>query len=629
MEAAESTGTGSEEWALAHEALSKLHLKRAALDAEEGRWLLRAFRAATHVYFGYASFGEYIERLFGLSRRATEEKLRVAGALETLPELAEALRSGKLNWSVVRELSRVAVSETEREWILAARRKTARQVERMVSGLAPGDRPADRRRSELVRHILRLEVGAETLATFREAMKELRKRSDHRLGDDAALLLMAREVLGGPGDAGRASYQLVVTQCEDCGRGFQHANGELIELDPAIVEMCRCDAQDVPVAPVHGVTLDAPDSLTANAGKRAGADAHMGLTDEAAGAHESVSDELAGGHESVSDERADARAGARAHMGLTDDVADVRASVSDERAGADAHMGLADEVADVRAGVRDERAGDHAHTGITDERAGADAHTGHTDEVAGARAGVIDELAGAYAGITDERAGARFARIDTGNGDELERAASAVRGTGEVRRADVSPGRGAREVTRAEAPLRRGAGEFAPAQSGTGREAGGAPAGLKRRRATQRTPLAIRREVFWRDRGRCVVPGCRNATFVDLHHLELRSEGGENDPDNLVVLCGAHHGAVHRGRLRIDGKVSTGLRVRHADGTVYGFVLSPASADASARVFAGLRSLGFSEKSAWASLEQALSSAPAHASVETLLRSAVARASCR
>jgi hypothetical protein len=138
MEAAESIAAGSkgraDEWALAHEALSKLRLKRAALDAEEGMWLLRAFRAATHVYFGYASFGEYIERLFGLSRRATEEKLRVAGALEALPELAEALRSAKLNWSVVRELSRVAVPDTEREWILAVCRKTAREVERMISG---------------------------------------------------------------------------------------------------------------------------------------------------------------------------------------------------------------------------------------------------------------------------------------------------------------------------------------------------------------------------------------------------------------------------------------------------------------------------------------------------------------
>src|SRR5687768_16848283 len=299
MEAAESIGAGSEEWAVAHQALSRLRLKRAALDAEEGTWLLRAFRAATHLYFGYASFAEYIERLFGLRRRATEEKLRVASALEALPELAEALRSGKLNWSVVRELTRVAVPETEREWILSVCRKTAREVERMVSGLAPGSRPADRRRPEYVRHILRFEVGAETLATFREAMKAIQKSSDQRLDDDAALLLMAREILGGPGDAGRASYQVVVTQCEDCGRGFQHANGELIELDPAIVEMCHCDAQNVPIAQPNSVITDAPEGVSAIPYKEqaqshahADKDAHASITD----AHASVTDEIARAH---------------------------------------------------------------------------------------------------------------------------------------------------------------------------------------------------------------------------------------------------------------------------------------------------------------------------------------------
>jgi hypothetical protein len=34
-----------------------------------------------------------------------------------------------------------------------------------------------------------------------------------------------------------------------------------------------------------------------------------------------------------------------------------------------------------------------------------------------------------------------------------------------------------------------------------------APARLKRQRATQETPPAIRREVFLRDQGRCIVPG--------------------------------------------------------------------------------------------------------------------------
>ena len=162
MDAAKSKGSGSEEWALAHEALSVLSRRRAELDADEGRALLRAVRAGTHLHLGFATFAEYVERLFGLGRRAVEEKLRVAVALEKLPVLGLALREGALSWSAVRELSRVATAETEREWLGIARGKTAREVERFVSGLGPGDRPADPRRSEFVRHVLRFEVSAET-----------------------------------------------------------------------------------------------------------------------------------------------------------------------------------------------------------------------------------------------------------------------------------------------------------------------------------------------------------------------------------------------------------------------------------------------------------------------------------
>ena len=503
MEAARSIGVGSEEWALAHEALSKLCLKRAALDAEEGKWLLRAFRAATHAHFGFASFGEYIERLFGLGRRATEEKLRVATALEELPELERALRSGSLNWSAVREVTRVAAPGTEREWISAARGKTVREVERLVSGLAPGDRPKDPRRPERVRHVLRFEVGAETLATFREAMRLLQKQSEHRLNDDEALLAMAREILGGPRDAGRASYQVVVTQCEDCGRSFQHANGELLEIDPAIVEMCHCDAQKVVVAPASAAAgIDGID---------------------------------------VEVETCAATAERRAQLCTATDTADP-----------DAHVCAPAETAE-----RD------AQLCTVAETTGGDAH--------GCTAGRLVP-----------------SNAHTGAASDLT----------PVRRSAAEPAKGAR--------LR--------------------VAGLKRPRATQETPPAVRREVFFRDHGRCIVPGCRNATYVDLHHLELRSAGGGEDPDNLVVLCGAHHGAVHRGRLRIDGKVSAGLRVRHADGTVYGFMPSPLLAEASARAFAGLRNLGFPEKAARVALDRALASVPADVSSESLLRSAIAHA---
>src|SRR5215213_7192856 len=102
--------SNASQWVQAHEALSRLARERAAADAEEGRWFLAALRSAAHVHLGYGSFGEYVERLFGYKPRSTQEKLRVAEALEQLPAVARALETGALSWSAARELTRVAVA---------------------------------------------------------------------------------------------------------------------------------------------------------------------------------------------------------------------------------------------------------------------------------------------------------------------------------------------------------------------------------------------------------------------------------------------------------------------------------------------------------------------------------------
>jgi hypothetical protein len=98
---------------------------------------------------------------------------------------------------------------------------------------------------------------------------------------------------------------------------------------------------------------------------------------------------------------------------------------------------------------------------------------------------------------------------------------------------------------------------------------------VKQGRATQDVTPAVRRECVRRQQGRCAVPGCRNATFCDLHHLQMRQDGGGHDADNLVVLCSAHHAAVHRGTLSIEGSWSRGLVFRHADGSPYGEIRGP------------------------------------------------------
>ncbi|MBK7074725.1 MAG: HNH endonuclease [Myxococcales bacterium] len=94
--------------------------------------------------------------------------------------------------------------------------------------------------------------------------------------------------------------------------------------------------------------------------------------------------------------------------------------------------------------------------------------------------------------------------------------------------------------------------------------------GDKPARVTKTIPPRTRRAVLRRDRGRCVVPGCRNARYVDVHHIVPRAAGGKHTPSKLSVLCSAHHKAAHDGRLRVEGTAPGKLRFTHADGRPYG-----------------------------------------------------------
>ena len=63
----------------------------------------------------------------------------------------------------------------------------------------------------------------------------------------------------------------------------------------------------------------------------------------------------------------------------------------------------------------------------------------------------------------------------------------------------------------------------------------------------------LQRRIRARDRHLCQVPGCSRAA-VHEHHIEFRSQGGGDDPANLVSLCAAHHlYGIHGGRMRVTG----------------------------------------------------------------------------
>ena len=63
-------------------------------------------------------------------------------------------------------------------------------------------------------------------------------------------------------------------------------------------------------------------------------------------------------------------------------------------------------------------------------------------------------------------------------------------------------------------------------------------------------PTAIKRALWSRDQG-CVFPGCSHKRFVDAHHIQHWSAGGETSLDNLLLLCTRHHRLVHEGGFAI------------------------------------------------------------------------------
>src|SRR5215831_19430427 len=109
------------EWEAVHHRLREYSRHRATLDAAEAYDLVRAEQMKLHLHCGFVTIYEYMEREMGYGPHAAHERMRVARSLARLPETAAALSSGELTYSAVRELTRVAMAETEADWLAASK----------------------------------------------------------------------------------------------------------------------------------------------------------------------------------------------------------------------------------------------------------------------------------------------------------------------------------------------------------------------------------------------------------------------------------------------------------------------------------------------------------------------------
>ena len=220
------------DWREVDRKLRSIAKRRAGLEAEGAHWLREAERLRLWREIGYVSMLEYLEDVFGYTPHVALERLRVARALDELPELTEALESGDLSHSAIRELTRIAKPSTAAAWRDAARGKTVRDIEELVANHREGDLPDDPETPNLKPRIVRFEIRPETFARLRQVRKVLADECGDYLEDDELISAFCASVLDGGAkrddDDGRARFQIAITTCKDCKRAWQEGAGVMV-----------------------------------------------------------------------------------------------------------------------------------------------------------------------------------------------------------------------------------------------------------------------------------------------------------------------------------------------------------------------------------------------------------------
>jgi hypothetical protein len=109
------------------------------LNAAHARWLAliaELDRRNAWAEWGVKSCAHWLNWKCGLDLGAAREKLRVAHALEGLPRIAASMAAGKLSYSKVRAMTRVADGANEEYLLNIALHATAHHVEKLVRSSA-------------------------------------------------------------------------------------------------------------------------------------------------------------------------------------------------------------------------------------------------------------------------------------------------------------------------------------------------------------------------------------------------------------------------------------------------------------------------------------------------------------
>ncbi|WP_106410576.1 HNH endonuclease [Pseudofrankia saprophytica] len=179
---------------------------------------------------GMATCAQWLSWRCGLGIRTAQEHMAVARALEELPALRAAFAEGRLSYSKVRAVARVAEAATEQTWLSHALHCTAGQLERLASRYhqLTAD-PAEQRAARKVtwstradglfrlQAVLTAEEGARLAVAIDAARASLDDTAPSRTGAEADASPADRPIVNAPRDR-KADADALVALAE----GFLH-----------------------------------------------------------------------------------------------------------------------------------------------------------------------------------------------------------------------------------------------------------------------------------------------------------------------------------------------------------------------------------------------------------------------
>jgi hypothetical protein len=213
---------------------------------------------------------------------ATSAALRAARALRSLPLTLEALDAGKLAYSRVLEVTKVATPATESAWIDLAQKKSLSFLRSEVRDAKEKGRDHPRKNGHGLPGIqlkLTFDLAPQEHEVTRVVLEKVARELSASLGGEhvdpkTAFLFIMRRYLEtepgtvalhdpAPGPAGRREgseppYTILYHQCPDCRRSHIATPDGLEEVEPEVVERVEGEAERVEINPAEEAIDAAP-----------------------------------------------------------------------------------------------------------------------------------------------------------------------------------------------------------------------------------------------------------------------------------------------------------------------------------------------------------------------------------